>query len=88
MQVDCEVGRPKVNYRETIQRRAEFDYLHKKQSGGSGACVQLAEADACHETVCAQRLRAGAECWPDSQHRPLDMPGRTCAACGQLLEWH
>jgi hypothetical protein len=26
-----------VNYRETIQRRAEFDYLHKKQSGGSGA---------------------------------------------------
>lgn len=37
VQVDCDVGRPKVNYRETIQRRAEFDYLHKKQSGGSGA---------------------------------------------------
>jgi hypothetical protein len=36
LQVDCDVGRPKVNYRETIQRRAEFDYLHKKQSGGSG----------------------------------------------------
>lgn len=35
-QVDCDVGRPKVNYRETIQRRAEFEYLHKKQSGGSG----------------------------------------------------
>ncbi|WIA10608.1 hypothetical protein OEZ85_010791 [Tetradesmus obliquus] len=34
--VDCEVGRPKVNYRETIQARAEFTYLHKKQSGGSG----------------------------------------------------
>jgi len=38
-QVDCDVGRPKVNYRETIQRRAEFDYLHKKQSGGSGGRV-------------------------------------------------
>jgi len=25
-----------VNYRETITRRAEFDYLHKKQSGGQG----------------------------------------------------
>ncbi|KAF8068404.1 elongation factor G [Scenedesmus sp. PABB004] len=34
--VDCEVGRPKVNYREAIQARAEFNYLHKKQSGGSG----------------------------------------------------
>jgi len=35
-QVDCEVGRPKVNYRETVRRKAEFNYLHKKQSGGSG----------------------------------------------------
>lgn len=34
--VDCEVGKPKVNYRETISKRGEFSYLHKKQSGGSG----------------------------------------------------
>lgn len=34
--VDAEVGAPRVNYRETITRRAEFDYLHKKQSGGQG----------------------------------------------------
>ena len=33
--VDCEVGKPRVNYREAITKRAEFDYLHKKQSGGS-----------------------------------------------------
>ena len=32
-QVDTEAGRPRVNYRETITKRAEFDYLHKKQSG-------------------------------------------------------
>ena len=25
-----------MNYRECITQRAEFDYLHKKQSGGSG----------------------------------------------------
>eukprot|EP00877_Chromochloris_zofingiensis_P012293 jgi/Chrzof1/7317/Cz02g19060.t1 len=34
--VDCDVGRPKVNFREAIQDKAEFNYLHKKQSGGSG----------------------------------------------------
>lgn len=29
-------GAPQVNYRETITQAADFDYLHKKQSGGSG----------------------------------------------------
>jgi len=35
---NCEtiVGPPQVNYRETITKRAPFDYLHKKQSGGAG----------------------------------------------------
>ena len=34
--VDCEVGKPRVNYREAITKKAPFDYLHKKQSGGQG----------------------------------------------------
>eukprot|EP00742_Colponemidia_sp_Colp-10_P012216 GILJ01013678.1.p1 GENE.GILJ01013678.1~~GILJ01013678.1.p1 ORF type:complete len:738 (-),score=126.20 GILJ01013678.1:274-2487(-) len=34
--VDVKVGAPRVNYRETISQRADFNYLHKKQSGGSG----------------------------------------------------
>ncbi len=29
-------GEPKVNYRETITGRADFDYTHKKQTGGRG----------------------------------------------------
>ena len=36
------VGRPKVAYRETITQRAEFDYTHKKQSGGSGQFARVA----------------------------------------------
>lgn len=34
--VEVIVGAPQVNYREAITRMAEFDYLHKKQTGGSG----------------------------------------------------
>jgi len=35
---DAEVttGNPRVAYRETITQRAEFNYTHKKQTGGSG----------------------------------------------------
>ena len=35
---DCPVvtGVPRVAYRETITKKTEFNYLHKKQSGGSG----------------------------------------------------
>ncbi len=33
---EVDVGEPRVNYRECITARASFDYLHKKQSGGSG----------------------------------------------------
>jgi len=33
---EVEVGAPQVAYRETITRKAEFNYTHKKQTGGSG----------------------------------------------------
>ncbi|RTZ98099.1 MAG: elongation factor G, partial [Deltaproteobacteria bacterium] len=29
-------GAPQVSYRETITRQADFDYIHKKQTGGAG----------------------------------------------------
>ncbi|KAI3918721.1 hypothetical protein MKX01_042041 [Papaver californicum] len=34
--VDATVGKPRVNFRETVTKHADFDYLHKKQSGGQG----------------------------------------------------
>jgi elongation factor G len=40
----CEVqtGAPQVAYRETISQRAEYNYVHKKQTGGSGQYAAVA----------------------------------------------
>ncbi len=34
--VEVDVGAPKVNYREAPTRNADYEYKHKKQTGGSG----------------------------------------------------
>jgi elongation factor G len=34
--VAANVGKPQVAYRETIRQMCEYDYTHKKQTGGSG----------------------------------------------------
>jgi elongation factor G len=39
--VEADVGAPQVAYRETITRRAEVDYTHKKQTGGSGQYARI-----------------------------------------------
>jgi elongation factor G len=39
--VEANVGAPQVAYRETVSKRAEEDYTHKKQTGGSGQFARI-----------------------------------------------
>ncbi len=38
---EVRTGKPQVAYRETIGRRVEFDYTHKKQTGGAGQYARI-----------------------------------------------
>ncbi|WP_119304070.1 elongation factor G [Dongia deserti] len=39
--VDANVGQPQVAYRESITKKIEWDYTHKKQTGGSGQYAKV-----------------------------------------------
>ncbi|MBB4077149.1 elongation factor G [Bartonella fuyuanensis] len=39
--VEANVGQPQVAYRESITKKAEIDYTHKKQSGGAGQFARV-----------------------------------------------
>jgi len=40
--VEVDTGAPQVAYRETISQRADYSYVHKKQTGGSGQYGKVA----------------------------------------------
>jgi elongation factor G len=39
--VECQIGAPQVAYREAISKEATVEYVHKKQSGGSGQFAKV-----------------------------------------------
>lgn len=39
--VEVDIGNPNVNYRESINAKSNFNYLHKKQTGGAGQYAKV-----------------------------------------------
>jgi elongation factor G len=39
--VEANIGHPQVAYRETITKTIEFEYVHKKQTGGAGQYAKI-----------------------------------------------
>jgi elongation factor G len=63
---DVDTGKPQVAYRETITGRAEFNYTHRKQTGGAGQYGRVAG----YMEPAESSVSAGSK---DSNHEFVDM---------------
>ncbi len=81
-------GAPRVAYRETITQRADFNYTHKKQTGGAGQYGRIAgyiEPVADQDFVFDNQVTGGSI---PTQYIPSCEKGfRACLAKGPLLEF-
>ncbi|WP_027358499.1 elongation factor G [Desulforegula conservatrix] len=86
--VEVETGKPKVSYRETITRMAQFDYTHKKQTGGAGQYGKIAGfIEPCEEAdfEFVNKITGGAI---PTQYIPACEKGfRSCLAKGPLTDF-
>ena len=85
-QVDT--GKPQVAYRETITRRAEFNYTHKKQTGGAGQYGRVAgyiEPIAGKEFVFENKIVGGAI--PSQYIAACEKGFKECLAKGSKMEF-
>ncbi|MBI4633837.1 MAG: elongation factor G [Deltaproteobacteria bacterium] len=81
-------GNPRVSYRETITQRAEFNYTHKKQTGGAGQFARVAgylEPVADGDFVFENEVRGGSI--PTQYIAACEKGFRLCLQKGPKLEF-
>ena len=81
-------GMPRVAYRETITRKAQFDYIHKKQTGGAGQFGRVAgymEPISDSDFVFENRVTGGAI--PTQFIAACEKGFRQCLAKGPKMEF-
>lgn len=76
--VECITGSPSVNYKETVGKRGAFNYLHKKQSGGSG---QYARVIGFVEPLDEETLKKGIDFEFENQIIGTSIPPEFIASC-------
>lgn len=81
-------GMPQVAYREAITRRSEFDYVHKKQTGGAGQFGRVAgfmEPSASGEYEFVNEVKGGAI--PTEFMPAVEKGFQSCLGKGLLVEF-
>jgi elongation factor G len=85
-EAEVKTGMPQVSYREAISGRAEFDYIHKKQTGGAGQYGRVAgfmepSEDGVYEFI--NSIKGGAI--PTEYIPAIDKGFKSCLKKGRLI---